>query len=421
MIIREMRAWAVVGVVLISLAPACGSKKRAPTRPDDSETSRAGRLAQTQHGKPREPEIRNAKRCFPADEPASPDRPLEALLDRAADRYDDGDYEGALLCADEAARQAPRSIEAHHNRAAALAQLGRLDEARTAFTRALALDPDDPETLAGAADLYVNRLPPSAELTEIGLEYARRGVHNVKRLAADRRRAQSARLALLEGQALDDLGRAKEALPRLDAALAYAPTDPDAQYERGVALFELCRFVDAKRVFAQVLERNRDNAYAHHHLGLILEREGKDGEAQSHFAAARAIAAADFPAPVEISRDEFRHAVDLAVAELPDAMRRDLRVVPVQAADLPAVEDLTAEDPPLSPTILGLYRGLPLGQNPPPDVPDEPRSIVLYRKNLARAVASQGELEMEIRKTLLHELGHLHGEDDLALRSRGLE
>jgi predicted Zn-dependent protease with MMP-like domain len=186
-------------------------------------------------------------------------------------------------------------------------------------------------------------------------------------------------------------------------------------------LFELCRFVDAKRVFAQVLERNRENAYAHHHLGLILEREGKDEDAQSHFAAARAIAAADFPAPVEISRDDFRRAVDRALSELPDAMRRDLRVVPVQAADLPAVEDLTAEDPPLSPTILGLYRGLPLGQTPPPDVPDEPRSIVLYRKNLTRAVASQGELEMEIRKTLLHELGHLHGEDDLALRSRGLE
>jgi Flp pilus assembly protein TadD/predicted Zn-dependent protease with MMP-like domain len=416
-----MRRRAVWGLVAVVAAFGCASKRRTQSRPEETESARMGRLSSSQHAKLVTPEVRPPRRCFADDSSAAPDRSLESLLDRAADRYDDGDYEVALLCADEAARQAPRSIEAHHNRAAALAQLGRLDEARTAFTRALALDPDDPETLAGAADLYINRLPPSAELTEIGLEYARRGAHSVKRLPGERRRPQAARLALLEGQALDDLGRAKEALPRLEAALSYAPADPDAQYERGVALFELCRFTDARRVFQQVLERSADNAYAHHHLGLILEREGHELEAAKHFARARALAAGDFPAPVDISREDFRRSVDRALAELSEPIKRDLHGVPVQVSDLPALEDLTAEDPPLSPTILGLYRGLPLGQSPPPGVPDEPRSIVLYRRNLARAVASGDELELEIRKTLLHEVGHLHGEDDQALRSRGLE
>src|SRR5215471_6789925 len=419
---ESMRRSAVGLCLLLGCLPGCSSRHRPQVKPEDVESARLSRLSTAQHQKAiATPDVRPARRCFAQDAAGAPERPLEALLDRAADRYDDGDYDAALLCADEASRQAPRSIEAHHNRAAALAQLGRLDEARTAFTRALALDPDDPETLAGAADLYINRLPPSAELTEIGLEYARRGARNVKRLSADRRKAQAARLALLEGQALDDLGRAKEALPRLENALSFAPGDLDAQYERGVALFELCRFGDAKRVFSAVLERNSDNAYAHHHLGLILEREGREGDAVKHFGRARQLAAGDFPAPVDISRDDFRKAVDRALAELPDGMKRDLHGVPVQVSDLPAVEDLTAEDPPLSPTILGLYRGLPLGQMPPPGVPDEPRSIVLYRKNLARAVASLDELELEIRKTLLHELGHLHGEDDQALRSRGLE
>jgi len=417
-----MRHLAVLGLCAMATFSACSRGRRAQSRSEESESSRAGRLSTSQHAKPLlQPDIRPARRCFPDDSAGSAERPVEALLDRAADRYDDGDYDGALVCADEASRQAPRSIEAHHNRAAALAQLGRLDEARTAFTRALALDPEDPETLAGAADLYVNRLPPSSELTEIGLEYARHGTRNLKRLPADRRRSQAARLALLEGQALDDLGRPKEALPRLDAALASSSGDQDALYERGVALFELCRFPEAKRVFTQVLAHNPDNAYAHHHLGLILEREDKDDDAKHHFGNARQLASADFPAPVESTRDDFRRAVDRALSELPEGMKHDLRGVPVQVADLPATEDLTAEDPPLSPTILGLYRGLPLGQSPPPGVPDEPRSIVLYRKNLGRAVSSQEELELEIRKTLLHELGHLHGEDDQALRSRGLE
>src|SRR5262245_35286107 len=153
-----MRRFTLFGLCLAA-GLGCSPHRRAQTKPEEDSSSRAGRLSASQHAKSLAtgPDVRPARRCFAEDGPAAPDRPLEALLDRAADRYDDGDYEAALLCADEASRQAPRSIEAHHNRAAALAQLGRLDEARTAFTRALALDPDDPETLAGAADLYINR------------------------------------------------------------------------------------------------------------------------------------------------------------------------------------------------------------------------------------------------------------------------
>src|SRR5262245_27285015 len=152
-----MRWSASFGLCLL-LSLGCSPHHRAQAKPEEDQSSRAGRLSASQHAKSLAgPDVRPARRCFAEDGPSAPDRPLEALLDRAADRYDDGDYEAALLCADEASREAPRSIEAHHNRAAALAQLGRLDEARTAFTRALALDPDDPETLAGAADLYINR------------------------------------------------------------------------------------------------------------------------------------------------------------------------------------------------------------------------------------------------------------------------
>ncbi len=49
------------------------------------------------------------------------------------------------------------------------------------------------------------------------------------------------------------------------------------------------------------------------------------------------------------------------------------------------------------------------------------RSVVLYRKNLARAVKTKDELLEQIRVTLLHEIGHLRGEDDFELAARGLE
>jgi predicted Zn-dependent protease with MMP-like domain len=49
------------------------------------------------------------------------------------------------------------------------------------------------------------------------------------------------------------------------------------------------------------------------------------------------------------------------------------------------------------------------------------RTIVLYRRNLLRTVRDAAELEQAIARTLLHEVGHLRGEDDGSLRDRGLE
>ena len=49
------------------------------------------------------------------------------------------------------------------------------------------------------------------------------------------------------------------------------------------------------------------------------------------------------------------------------------------------------------------------------------RAIVLYRRNLLRTVRDPAELDQAIARTLLHEVGHLRGEDDGSLRDRGLE
>ena len=390
-----------------------------------------------------EPPTRDLRRCFP-QRPAWDDAPVADLLDRAADLFDAGDYPGALVCAEEAARQAPRSVEAHHNRAVALLHLERLDEARDAFALALALAPEDPETLEAAADLYINQLAPSADRSLLGLEYARRG----SRHAPARDAARRARLALLEGQALIDLGRAAEALRRLDASLAFAPEIAPAQYERGVALFELCRFDEAHRMFEKVLSDDSDHAHALYHLGLIEERQGNDEAAARHLAAATAEDPKSFPPSPNIDQADFTARVKRAVEALPSDIRRDLTGIPVEAADVPSQDDLTAEKPPLSPTILGLFRGLPLDWNareplptqsgrpskkgraedegaaqparfPPSDVPD--RTIILYRRNILRTVHDDKELDQAITRTLLHEVGHLRGEDDGSLRDRGLE
>jgi len=79
-------------------------------------------------------------------------------------------------------------------------------------------------------------------------------------------------------------------------------------------------------------------------------------------------------------------------------------------------------DPPLSPSILGVFRGAPLGDKASPDPWSHfPSSIVLYQRNLERCASDRNELIEQIGVTLLHEVGHFLGLDEEALRERGLE
>ncbi|WP_342380203.1 metallopeptidase family protein [Myxococcus stipitatus] len=364
----------------------------------------------------------NAAPVEVGDGAAKPVKPLAVCrakgsspLDAARSYYDGGRFEEALSCAAQAAAQEPDLAAAHAERGVALAALGREAEAQLAFSRALAIDPGDSDALLGAAHLYAVQLPSTRERDELGTLYAERGLSQPGTPPE-----LIPHLALVAAMAFNDLGQAEEALARAAIVLARDPASREALYERALALFELCRFSEAKSAFQGLVNDPERAAHAHQHLGLLLEREGKWKQAQVHFDKARGLAPEDFPSPPMPTEDAFRQDVARAVAELPADMRGDLEGVPVTAEELPAEEDLLANQPPLSPTILGLFRGPPLGA--PCDGSETPcRSVVLYRRNLARAVRTPAELNEQIRVTLLHEIGHLRGEDDEELAARGLE
>src|SRR5215472_13268254 len=339
-------------------------------------------------------------------------------LDAARAAYDAREYERALSCAAEASARAPDEPDAHSERGAALSALGKFDEAKLAYARALALDPEHLDSLLGAAHLYGVSLPSSRDTDELAFVYAERG-RQLARESGDGELA--AQFALLGAMAANDLGEAQVALERSEEAAEERGNDSDVAYERGVALFELCRFKEAQEAFTRLVSDDEHGAHAHHHLGLLLEREGKQAEAEAHFRKAHELSPEDFPPPQLLPEKEFRREVDRALASLPADMRKDLGGVPVTVEDIPKSEDLLEGDPPLSPTILGLFRGPPIGE--PCSADDGPvcRSVVVYRKNLGRAVTSREELVEQIRVTLLHEIGHLRGEDDLELAARGLE
>ena len=190
-------------------------------------------------------------------------------LDAARAAYDAREYDRALSCAAEASARAPDEPDAHSERGAALSALGRFEEAKLAYARALALDPEHLDSLLGAAHLYGVSLPSNRDNDELAFVYAERG-RRLAREAGDGELA--AQFALLGAMAANDLGEAQTALERSEEAAEERGGDPDVAYERAVALFELCRFKDAQEAFTKLLSDDEHGAHAHQHLGLLLER-----------------------------------------------------------------------------------------------------------------------------------------------------
>jgi Flp pilus assembly protein TadD/predicted Zn-dependent protease with MMP-like domain len=427
-----MRARIALAVVTGLAFGACrGSSDAPPPAPAPAVPAPAAAAAST--GTPAKPLVEQATlrphheehviECpVVLSEVADDESKVALLLEESNRQIEAGTYGAAWTCADRASDITPTSVEAHHLRGAALAALGRDSEAQVAYSLALALDPDDPETLRAVADFYINgKGERGRDSLRLGLELAQRGS---RRAQARRRRNAplSADLAVLEAQALNDLGRSDEALGRIEAALRFAPGRGDALHEKGVALFDLSRFAEARTTLTKALAVQPKDAYTHQMMGLTLEQLGEIDRADAALARARELAPNELFAPVLIPVDEFRREVDTIVASLPAEKKARVLAIQIEIADLPAPADLAAVKPPFPPTILGLYRG-PVGHAAqlPPQPGEEAPSIALYRKNLARAVKTRAELSEQIRDTLLHEIGHLEGLDEDDLRRRGME
>src|SRR5438067_7680375 len=397
------RARAVTDIAVTTKAPAAALVVASPAASTAKPIDTLDAVRGSQRPAPAPP----APPCLPGSggDPAVPD-----LLEEASRDFEKGRYEDALECEREATRIDAQSVAAHHFRGAALAELGHVEEARTAYARALALDPDDPEVLRSAADLHVRRLGGRDDL-ELALLYTRRAFPRAHRM---KDRALLKDLHLLEAMALDDLGRPGDALAAATKAVELDGKDREARRGKGVALFELCRFDEAKAELEK-LGAEEPDAWAEHYLGLVAERAQDDVAAAAHFARAQKLDADAFKASAPAPSSMFQRIVQEEVEKLPPEIKQGLSHSNFAVEDLPEVSDLVATDPPLSPGILGLFRPPAEGASP-----EARPTILLYRRNLARAAHNEDELHREVRDTLMHEVGHLNGEDDEQLRDRGL-
>jgi predicted Zn-dependent protease with MMP-like domain len=227
-------------------------------------------------------------------------------------------------------------------------------------------------------------------------------------------------LRFLAGRALLELDRPAEAVAELRRAVALDAEDAEFRTDLAEALFLSCDFDEARVQARQAVGLDPTLADAHHVLALALERSGDLRGAEQHFRKATRLDGERFPEAYRVDWDEFERQLSRARAQLPAAFARHLEEVDVIVEELPPLELLAEESPPLCPELLGLFTGTTIeSRDSPAALGALPPRIYLFKRNLERSVVSSDELAEQIRVTLFHELGHYLGLDEGDLEQAG--
>ena len=106
---------------------------------------------------------------------------------------------------------------------------------------------------------------------------------------------------------------------------------------------------------------------------------------------------------------------------LPELFRKSIDNVHIVVEDLPAGQVSRRAGVRAGGVLLGLYEGVPLtkrdtGYGMVPVLPDR---ITLFKRNLERFSRTDEELRVNIRDTLIHEIGHYYGMSERQIRAAG--
>jgi predicted Zn-dependent protease with MMP-like domain len=128
-----------------------------------------------------------------------------------------------------------------------------------------------------------------------------------------------------------------------------------------------------------------------------------------------ATGAEDSIVPHRVSKSDFADLVELALAELPEQFAEYLQEVAIEIRDRPSAAQLKSVGLGRRDLLLGLYHGRPRTQRSVLDGAVMPDVIYLFQEDIEQVSDSEPHLIEEVRKTVLHEIGHHFGmsEDDL--------
>lgn len=118
---------------------------------------------------------------------------------------------------------------------------------------------------------------------------------------------------------------------------------------------------------------------------------------------------------MKFSTDAFAELVRQAMEGIPESFAEYLADVSVDVEPMPdraTCASLGIDDPR---ELLGLYHGVPLTERSLEFSGRMPDRITIYQRNIERICRSRAQVIEQVRKTVLHEVGHHFGldEDDL--------
>ena len=114
-------------------------------------------------------------------------------------------------------------------------------------------------------------------------------------------------------------------------------------------------------------------------------------------------------------QDHIEALVADALDEIPPDLATAVENVAVVVADWPTPAQLAGRRG----TLLGLYEGIPLTSRTTQYAGVLPDRITIYRRAICAICRTEADVAVQVRRTVVHEVGHHFGIDDHRLRELG--
>lgn len=111
---------------------------------------------------------------------------------------------------------------------------------------------------------------------------------------------------------------------------------------------------------------------------------------------------------IDVEPERFEEMVVAALDGMPEQLGRLMSNVAV-----------TVEHDPGPPGLLGLYQGIPLTSRTTTYGAVLPDRITIYRQAICAICRTEAEVADQVRRTVIHEIGHHFGIDDARLHELG--
>lgn len=209
----------------------------------------------------------------------------------------------------------------------------------------------------------------------------------------------------LMAEAMLDLDEFEGAEEVFRDVMRFEPDSAGCYTGLGVALFELCRFDEARRALETANDLDPRIGESRMYLGYFHERRGEFDKALQCYESAVELAPDRFVIPQTLTDELLQETAREVVTQLPAPLQEYLSATSWTVDFLPPTSLLTRNRPPLSPLTLCLFVG-PVRDPNQVEKPltHAPLGVALFRANFEKSLHEGVVLADVVRNALLAEV-----------------